>query len=229
MAEGARARVIPFRTRGTLSYGAWLDAGAALLAEPGAAPRRLPLSGPAVTGAHERENALAALAAAWAAGADAARAAAALERFERLPHRMQPVARVRGVLYVDDSKATNPGAAIRSLESCNAPVIWIAGGRDKDLDMQEVADAVVKRARAAVLIGEAAGKLERALAGRVESRRATSIEEAVRCAAQLARDGDVVLLAPACASQDQFRDYAERGERFRAAAVALAEGEARVR
>jgi UDP-N-acetylmuramoylalanine--D-glutamate ligase len=100
--------------------------------------------------------------------------------------------------------------------------VWIAGGRDKGLDFAELAACAEGRVRAAVLIGEAAEKLAAALAGRVEVHRAAAIDDAVRRAAELARPGDVVLLSPACASQDQFRDFEERGERFREAVTALA-------
>jgi UDP-N-acetylmuramoylalanine--D-glutamate ligase len=121
------------------------------------------------------------------------------------------------VRYINDSKATNPGAAIRSLEGFSQDLVWIAGGRDKSLAFEELADAAVKRVRAAVLIGESAKKLETALAGRVDVRIVASLEEAVQSASRIAQPGDVVLLAPACASHDQFRDFQERGERFRTA------------
>jgi UDP-N-acetylmuramoylalanine--D-glutamate ligase len=222
MAEGARARVVPFSTRGALERGACLDAGAAWLREPGRPPLRIPLDDLRLEGAHNRENALAALATAWAFGADPLRAAGALAGFAGLPHRAEPVATVRGVLYVNDSKGTNPGAACRALAGFARPLVWIAGGRDKGLDFAELAACAAGRVRAAVLIGEAAEKLAAALAGRVEVHRAAAIDEAVRRAAELARPGDVVLLSPACASQDQFRDFEERGERFREAVTALA-------
>lgn len=222
MAAGTRARVVPFSTRGALEHGACLDAGTAWLREPGRPPLRVPLDAPHLSGAHNRENALAALAAAWTFGADPLRAAAALASFEGLPHRAETVATVRGVLYVNDSKGTNPGAACRALEGFARPLVWIAGGRDKGLDFSELAASAQGRVRAAVLIGEAADKLAAALEGRVPVHRATAIDEAVRRAAELARPGDVVLLSPACASQDQFRDFEDRGERFRDAVVALA-------
>jgi len=216
-AETASGRVFPFRTRGAVSPGACLDAGAAVLCEKGAAPIRISLDAMQLTGLHNRENVLAALAAVYAAGVDPVRAADALASFANLPHRSEFVGQVRGVRYIDDSKATNPGAAIRSLAGFAEDLIWIAGGRDKNLAFEELADAAVKRVRAAVLIGESAKKLEAALAGRVDVYGAASIEEAVRRASELARPGDAVLLSPACASQDQFRNFQERGERFRAA------------
>lgn len=223
LAPRARGRVIPCGGAAAVSAaGAWLDAGGVVLRDASGGTRRIALDGLELVGAHNRENTLAALAAVWAAGVDPQRAAAGLAGFRALPHRMEPVARVAGRLYVNDSKATNPGAALRSLESAEGPVVWIAGGRDKDLDFGALAEVAVRRVRAAVLLGEAAGKLKDALAGRVESVVAASMEEAVRCAARLAHEGDVVLLAPACASQDQFRDFEERGERFRSAVRALA-------
>jgi UDP-N-acetylmuramoylalanine--D-glutamate ligase len=224
LAAQARGRVLPFRTAGALSHGAWFDAGAVVLRDEGGLSRRISLDGLQLAGLHNLENTVAALAAAWAAGAEPERAAAALAGFRGLPHRMEEVARVAGVLYVNDSKATNPSAARRSLASSETPVVWIAGGRDKGLDFGPLAEAAAGRVRAAVLLGEAAGKLEDALAGHVESHSVSCLEQAVRAAARLARAGDVVLLAPACASQDQFRDFEERGERFRAAVAALDRG-----
>ncbi len=221
LAATARARVFPFRSQGAISPGAFLDAGSVVLCERDARPVRVSLDAMQLTGHHNRENVLAALAAVHAAGVDALRAAGALASFVGLPHRSQFVGEIRGIRYVNDSKATNPGAAIRSMAGYSENLIWIAGGRDKDLDFRELADTAAKRVRAAVLIGEAAKKLEAALAGRVDVYAAESLEAAVVRASQLAQTGDVVLLAPACASQDQFRDFEQRGERFSAAVAAL--------
>ncbi len=224
LAARARCRVLPFAFAGPLERGGWLDAGALVVRSGPAPAARVPLEGMLLAGAHNRENALAALLAAVAAGAEPAAAGRALASFRGLPHRAELVARAGGVSWVNDSKATNPGAALRSLLGFPAPLVWIAGGRDKGLDMGELADAACGRVRAALLIGEAADKLGTALGARIEVERADSLEDAVARAAQLARPGDTVLLAPACASQDQFRDYAERGERFRAAVAALSAG-----
>jgi UDP-N-acetylmuramoylalanine--D-glutamate ligase len=221
-----RARVIGFRSSGPGSEGtscAYLDAESAVLCEPGNAPIRIPLDGFRLEGRHNRENALAALAAVHSAGVDPRAAAAALRTFNGLPHRCEFVAEVRGVRYVNDSKATNPGAALQSLVGFSQKLVWIAGGRDKDLEFDELIDVAALRARAAVLIGEASDKLSAALSGRLETQRADSIEQAVRMAARLAHSGDVVLLSPACASQDQFLHFAQRGERFAAAVHALAD------
>jgi UDP-N-acetylmuramoylalanine--D-glutamate ligase len=224
LADRTRATVVPFRTSGIGTFGAWLDAGACVLHAPAvfgaSTPLRIPLQHSKLRGAHNLENITAALCAVAAFGVDPIGAAAALVDFEGLPHRGEVVASAGGVTFVDDSKATNPGAAIRSLSGAGAPVVWIAGGRGKGLEFDALAEAACAHARAAVLIGESASDLEVALGGRIEVKLAPDIEEAVSCAARCARPGDTVLLSPGCASQDQFRDFAERGERFRAAARA---------
>jgi UDP-N-acetylmuramoylalanine--D-glutamate ligase len=225
LAENASGRVFPFRTRGAVSPGAFLDAGSVVLCNEDTAPIRISLDAMQLTGLHNRENVLAALAAVYAAGVDLQCAAGALASFTNLPHRCELVGQFRGVRYVDDSKATNPGAAMRSMAGFSENLVWIAGGRDKNLSFEELAGSAVQRVRAAVLIGESAPKLEAALAGRVDVCTAASLEEAVKRASELAELGDVVLLSPACASQDQFRDFNERGERFRAAVGELQTGE----
>jgi UDP-N-acetylmuramoylalanine--D-glutamate ligase len=215
-----RARVRWFRAGGALPDGAAWDAGALVLTGDGE-PRRVWVEGTRLAGRHNRENAAAAFLAAVSLGADPERAASALVDFAGLPHRGELVAELGGVRFVNDSKATNPAAALRSLEACAGPVVWIAGGRDKGLDLAPLAGAA-GRLRAAVLLGESGPRLARLLAGRAPLREVASLEEAVAVAAELARPGDVVLLAPACASFDQFRSAEERGERFRAAVAARA-------
>lgn len=222
-ADAATARVLAFSTRGPVAAGAWLDAGDVVLRSGDAPPLRLSQAG---LPPQPPENRLAALLAAVALGADPEKAWRALPHFRGLPHRLELVARRANALYVDDSKATNPAAALRALASFAQPLVWIGGGRAKGLDLGELADAVAARSRAAILLGEAAPALERALAGRLPVERAASIEEATARAARHARAGDVVLLAPGCASLDQFLNYEERGLRFRAAARALDGAEA---
>jgi len=163
----------------------------------------------------------------FALGAPLERALAALPVFRPLPHRTELVAQARGVTWVDDSKATNPGAALRALEGFAGPIVWIAGGRAKGLDLGPLAQAARARVRVAVLIGEAAAQLEAGLRGGPDVHREANIEDAVRRAGALARAGDVVLLAPGCSSHDQFANFEERGRRFRAAARALTGEETR--
>jgi UDP-N-acetylmuramoylalanine--D-glutamate ligase len=217
LATETKARIHPYRISGPAPGGAWFDAGTVVLALANGSTARIPLDGMRLTGSHNFENAMAALLAVTAAGADPVRAASALDSFAGLPHRCEVVSRRAGITFVNDSKATNVGAAVKALCAFSAPVVWIAGGRDKGLDFGDLATVAGEHVRAAVLIGEAATKLARALGDSTQIHRADSIEAAVSTAAELARPGDIVLLAPACASQDQFRDFAERGDRFRRA------------
>ncbi|NRA06664.1 MAG: UDP-N-acetylmuramoyl-L-alanine--D-glutamate ligase [Myxococcales bacterium] len=221
LASASPAQLHAFRGDGPLEEGVWVDGAAREIVVSGARTRRFSLTELRLAGHHNLQNAAAALAAACAAGADPEAAVSALADFEGLPHRTQVVALRGGVSWVNDSKATNPHAAQRALGSFEAPLLWIGGGRSKGLDLSELADYAARRVRCALLIGEAAGELERGLAGRVEVKRVESIEAAVGEAALQADAGDVVLLAPGCSSHDQFRSFEERGERFRAAVEAL--------
>jgi UDP-N-acetylmuramoylalanine--D-glutamate ligase len=220
--DAARARVLPFRAIGVPAQGAGVDAGSLVIRSDDAPIQRFAFDW-REPGVHNRENAIAAAAAVFALGAPLARALAALPVFRPLPHRTELVAQARGVTWVDDSKATNPGAALRALEGFSQPIVWIAGGRAKGLDLAPLADAARARVRAAVLIGEAAAQLEQGLRGGPPVHREASIEDAVRRAGEIARPGDVVLLAPGCSSHDQFANFEERGRRFRDAARAQAE------
>lgn len=129
-------------------------------------------------------------------------------------HRMTEVATVQGVCFINDSKATNIGALKAALSSCTAPVVLIAGGRDKESDFNKLHTVVKKHLKHLVLIGEAAGDLRQALGGIVPTEDAASMEEAVVLAAKAASPGDIVLLAPGCASFDMFSGYPERGQVF---------------
>jgi UDP-N-acetylmuramoylalanine--D-glutamate ligase len=225
LAPRVRGRLFAFGRRGPFERGAWLDAGAIALAD-GERRWRVALDDVPLSGV-DLENAAAALAAVAALGIDPLRAAAGLRGFRGLPHRSELVARRAGVTWIDDSKATNVGAALRALDRFEGPLLWLAGGRNKGLDFAPLAAAARGRVRTALLFGEAAGELERALAGAVPTERVDTLDAAVARAAALARPGDVVLLSPACASFDQFKSYAHRGERFRAAVEALPAAEPR--
>jgi UDP-N-acetylmuramoylalanine--D-glutamate ligase len=168
-------------------------------------------------GDHNLENAIAAAAAARAAGVDAADIDRALREFAPLPHRLEPVAGAAGVEFVNDSKATNPDATIQALTAFPAGVHLILGGSLKGADFAGLARAVAAGPVARVyLIGQAAESLAAALdAAGVASERSGTLGAAVQAAAANARPGETVLLSPACASFDQFRDYEDRGEAFR--------------
>ena len=165
-------------------------------------------------GAHNLENAMAASAAAMATGVAPAGVTRALRGFDGLPHRLEEVATVGDVLYVDDSKATNVAAAVRGIEAFDAGVHAILGGSLKGGGFAGLRTAVSARCRACYLIGAAADRLEADLEGTVPLRRSGDLESAVREASVSAQPGDVVLLSPACAAFDAYRDYAHRGEHF---------------
>jgi len=169
-----------------------------------------------IPGVHNLENAMAASLMALLAGATPEAIAAVLREFPGLPHRMETVLELDGVLYINDSKGTNPPATLRSIESFSKnPVVLILGGRDKNGDFESLKEAVRRNARAVVLMGEAAGKIEKALDGTTEIHMAESLKGAVSTARSLAKRGDVVLFSPACASFDMFRDFEDRGRKFK--------------
>lgn len=167
-----------------------------------------------IKGRHNLANALAALALGEAVGLVPQAMADVLRRFPGLDHRMQWVAEIDGVNWINDSKATNIGACIAALEGLEGPVVLIAGGDGKGADFAPLAPVAKKLVRAAVLMGRDAPLLQQALAGSVETLRVENMKGAVAEARRLAQPGDTVLLAPACASLDQYRDYQERGRIF---------------
>ncbi|HET6763206.1 MAG TPA: UDP-N-acetylmuramoyl-L-alanine--D-glutamate ligase [Longimicrobiaceae bacterium] len=168
-----------------------------------------------ILGPHNAANALAAAIAARLAGADVQSIARGLRSFEAPEHRLQPVVERDGVLWINDSKATNLASTVVALRSATRPVVLMLGGRHKGEPYTGLLDAMGTRVRSVVAYGEAAPIIEQDLAGKVDVQRVDgSFEEAVARAGSLARAGDVVLLSPACSSYDQFRDYEERGRRF---------------
>jgi len=181
---------------------------------------RLPLLGP-----HNVANAMAAAAASLATGVPVDAVRSGLTGFPGVPHRLERIAEIEGTLFVNDSKATNVAAAAAALRSFHGGVHAILGGSLKGGGFEELVDPVSERCAACYLIGEAAERLERDLApvgeAGVELRRAGDLERAVRVAAEAAEPGDVVLLAPACASFDAYRDFEQRGEHFRAIVESL--------
>ncbi len=181
----------------------------------------LPIEAVPLPGDHLRADVLAAALGASLAGASPEAIATGVRGFGGVPHRLEILGIRDGVRWVNDSQATIPPAAIAGLDAfAPAPVVLIAGGKDKGLDYAAFAEAMAERCRAVVLIGETADELDRLVAARVPVHRAASMEAAVATAAGLARPGDVVLLSPAAASFDMFTDYAARGDAFRAAATA---------
>ena len=208
-------RRVAFSTLGPVDEGAWAENGS-LWSAIGGAPRRLCASAEvALPGLHNLENALASAAAAELAGASPESIRSGLTRFAGLPHRTELVAVADGVAWVDDSKGTNPDAVVKSLAGYpDGRVVLILGGSEKGSDFSILAAPVARKARLVLTIGQSAEKIERSIRG-AETRRAGDMERAVDLAASAARPGDTVLLSPACASFDQYRNYEDRGDHFR--------------
>jgi len=184
----------------------------------------LPVTEMAMPGLHNVANGLAAHALGTAVDLSKDAMARALREFRGLPHRVQLVAEASGVRFYDDSKGTNVGASVAALEGFDVPVVLIAGGDGKQQDFAPLAPAVKAHARAVVLIGRDGSTIGAALRSTgITLRSAKTMDDAVAAAYELAREGDAVLLSPACASFDMFRNYGHRGDVFAAAARALAQ------
>jgi UDP-N-acetylmuramoylalanine--D-glutamate ligase len=210
------------RTRGTVisfgrepvEFGAFIDAGELVYWGPEPQPRRFPLSRVRLHGTHNHENMMAAVTAASVRGVAAAAVQRALEEAEGLPHRLQLVREHAGVRFFDDSKGTNVGAVVKSLQSFSGNVILLVGGYDKGGDFSVLRPWLASRVKKAVLFGAARDLIASQIAGAVDQCVVTTLAEAVAAARAAAASGDTVLLSPGCASFDEFTDYAERGRRF---------------
>ena len=220
LAQTHRGPAVPFSSRRALEAGVFYDGESIVRVWKGKRDVVIRRDEFTPVGVHNLENALASVAAVipFDIPLDAMRSA--LRAYRPLPHRMELVRVVDGVAYINDSKATNVDATAKSLASIEGPVVVILGGRDKEGDFAALLP-YLKTTRRAVLIGEARGVIARALAGRIDTAEAADMADAVRTARASARPGDTVLLAPACASFDMFRNYQERGEVFRASVNAL--------
>jgi UDP-N-acetylmuramoylalanine--D-glutamate ligase len=219
-AERGRARVVTFGPGGEVD----VTADAVVDRRSGDRFARAEL---ALTGGHNALNVAAALACVAPFGVGAETVRRVLATFRGLPHRTALVAEIGRVRFYDDSKGTNVGAAVTALEGLIEPrAVLIAGGRDKGGSYGPLADALARKGRAAVLLGEAADAIARAIGDRVPVWRARTMNEAVQTGASLASPGDAVLLSPACSSFDMFRDYKHRGDEFVRAVKALAGAEA---
>ncbi len=206
-------RVHRFQEAPLAGPGAFVAEGWVVLRTHFGEERVLRLSDWALPGAHNRENLLGACLAMRLAGISSDAIAQACREFRGLPHRMEVVAEAHGVTWIDDSKATNPGSLEKALDA-RVSTLLIAGGVTKGVDFRPLAKAVARGARVVYAIGEGAREIEEAWGSATRVENAGTLEEAVRRAASEARSGERVLLSPACASFDQFRNYAHRGERF---------------
>ncbi|MYH49829.1 MAG: UDP-N-acetylmuramoyl-L-alanine--D-glutamate ligase [Gammaproteobacteria bacterium] len=194
-----------------------------MFASGGGEERVMPVADVALAGRAGLANTMAAGLAGRLAGAGTEAIARAARDFRPLPHRLERVVERDGVLWVNDSKATNVAAAAGAVRSFDRPIVLLAGGQDKGEDLAPFADAMRGRVRRVIVYGDARFRLEEALAGAASLVRVdTDFDAAVHAAERWARPGDILLLSPACASFDQFSDYEARGRRF----AALARGEA---
>jgi UDP-N-acetylmuramoylalanine--D-glutamate ligase len=220
-AAATAARRIQFALSGRLAHGFVVD-GEWIVRRTGTATDRiLPLAAVELTGRHMLNNVLAAVAATSVAGVTPSAMVEALRGFHGLPHVMEPAGEIDGVRFINDSKATNIEAAARSIESFTGGVVAIVGGRFKGGDLRELRAPLSACGKAVVVIGEAAALVREAVSGVVPVFDAGSMAEAVERAYEAAVPDGVVLLAPACSSFDWFRDYAERGDVFKAEVARL--------
>ncbi|MFZ5450306.1 MAG: UDP-N-acetylmuramoyl-L-alanine--D-glutamate ligase [Thermodesulfobacteriota bacterium] len=217
-------RVFYFSSSQPLKKGAWIENGTLRVLLPEKLVENFPLQEIRLPGRHNLENVMAALLLALDAGAAPGACREALARFSGLPHRLERVAQIGGVDFYDDSKGTNVGAVARSLTFFEQPVILIAGGRDKDSDFRLLSNLIRERVKALVLLGETRELLARTWNGLAPAYLADDMAAAVTRAYELAEPGEVVLLSPACASFDMFRDYAHRGETFQKLVEELGNG-----
>jgi UDP-N-acetylmuramoylalanine--D-glutamate ligase len=214
---GTKAQIYWFSGRRPIKRGAFVygDSVLFLAKEGGKAEPVMPVAEIPLRGAHNVENVLAAVCAARLAGIPAESIRASVREFKAVEHRLEFVAKVGGVEFYNDSKATNVDATKKALEAFAGGVHLILGGKDKDSDYAELNDLLRERCKAVYTIGSAAEKIERQLAGVVKMVSTQTLDRALAEAAATAVAGDVVLLAPACSSFDQFRNYEERGKTFK--------------
>ncbi len=223
LAAGAAATMRLFSRRSAVEEGTVVDDGWIVDRRHGAIDRLVPLGSIRLLGPHLVDDVMAAVTVARIAGAGAADMTSAVEAFGGLEHAMELVTELEGVRFVNDSKATNVEAAVRSIESFPGGVVAIVGGRFKGGDLGLLRGPIGGRGKAVVAIGEAKELVRQAVGDVIGVHDAETMDEAVRLAFELAKPSGVVLLASACASFDMFRDYAERGERFKDAVHRLRE------
>jgi UDP-N-acetylmuramoylalanine--D-glutamate ligase len=211
----ARPQVFWFSRKQRVAQGAFVEEDKIVFRHDGEEHAVLKLQDIPLAGAHNVENVLAAVAAARLAGADASSIAKGVRTFSGVEHRLEFVTEVGGVRFYNDSKATNVDAALKALDAFPGRVLVVLGGKDKGGDYTPLQKPLREKAILALLIGASADKIEQQIGGSVAIERAGTIERAVDIASHAARPGDVVLLAPACASFDQFENYEHRGRVFK--------------
>ena len=219
----SRGKVIFFSQQHKLEEGVYLDGEEIILAWEGKKISICTADEIAIKGRHNLENAMGAITLAYLSGVTPEKIREVLTTFPGVEHRLEPVRTLRGVLYINDSKGTNPDSTIKALEAYDRPIVIILGGKNKGVPFTELASVVKQRAKKAVVLGQAKPELIEALES-VDFHNyvtADTFTEGVTTAAQLAESGDIVLLSPACTSWDMFRSYEERGKLFKEIVAAL--------
>lgn len=216
LAGACPARVVFFSNQQILEEGAYLDQDSIRLAWQGQIHRVADLKDIKLRGRHNQENLLCASMMAFLAGVQTDVIGQALSTFQGVRHRMEEVASIGGVLYINDSKATNPDSAMKALQSFDQDIILIAGGRNKGSQFDELAQVIKEHVKALILLGEAHEQIRSAVikTGFTNIHEVKDFDQAVHLAASLANPGEVVLLSPACASWDMFDNYEQRGDLF---------------
>lgn len=217
LAKQARSQVIFFSRKHILKEGVCLRGDTVVFCRDGKETSICQKQEIAIKGAHNLENAMAAAAAAMVLGIKPEHIREVLKTFAGVEHRLEPVRTWHGVLFVNDSKGTNPDSTMKALEAYEEPLLLIAGGKNKGSDFKALAQLIAQKVKQVILIGQAKEELRLALAacGYEQVLMTDTYEAAVRLAAELAEPGDVVLLSPACASWDMFNSYEERGRLFK--------------
>jgi UDP-N-acetylmuramoylalanine--D-glutamate ligase len=225
LADRTRSQVFWFSRHKEVRQGAYVHGGRILFRDSIGQREIMLVNEIPLKGAHNVENTLAAITAGVLVGCQPEKIRGAIERFKAVEHRLEYVATIRGVEYFNDSKATNVDATIKALESFPANIHLILGGKDKGSDYTVLNDLLRQRVKRVYTIGAAAEKIESQIKG-AEVVHAETLENAIRRASAVAQEGDIVLLAPACASFDQFQSYEHRGHLFKEVVHALV-GQAR--
>ena len=214
--EKVKAKKVLFSLKEKLDEGAFSN-GQTISLRLGGKGEKYSLAKTPLKGIHNVENMMAALTTAKIFGCSKKSIQDVLNRFKGLEHRLEFVREIKGVRFYNDSKGTNVGSVVKSLQSFSEPVILIAGGKDKNGDLSSLKELIQKRVKHLILIGEAKERMNRELGGLTDTVMARTMEEAVLLAHQKAKGREVVLLSPACSSFDMFKDYKERGKVFKEA------------
>lgn len=217
LAYQAKSQVIFFSRKNKLEEGVYLMDNH-LVIDIGKGP--IPICKPeeiSIKGTHNLENTLAAVATGYILGLEPEEIQNTLKNFPGVPHRLEFITEINGIKFINDSKGTNPDASIKAIEAYNESIILIAGGRNKGSDFSYFAEKIKEKVKEVILVGEAAGEIKKALIekGFYNYHEAQTYPQAVAQAFKLAKEGDIVLLSPACASYDMFNNFEERGQAFK--------------